>query len=74
MQAPDESSRRLAEYETLLEFGVDALRQCMLFARVDDAARRVLSAKCQQGLFGWRRDPALVKCRSRSLESLTLSP
>lgn len=26
--------------------------------RIDDAARRVLTAKCEAGLFGWSRDPA----------------
>ncbi len=29
-------------------------------ARIDDAARRVLTAKCEAGLFGWSRDPNLM--------------
>jgi beta-glucosidase len=28
--------------------------------RIDDAARRVLTAKCEAGLFGWSRDAALM--------------
>jgi beta-glucosidase len=28
--------------------------------RIDDAARRVLTAKCEAGLFGWSRDTALM--------------
>jgi beta-glucosidase len=29
-------------------------------ARIDDAASRILAVKCQAGLFGWKRDPALL--------------
>jgi beta-glucosidase len=29
--------------------------------RIDDAVRRILSVKCQAGLFDWKRDPALLK-------------
>lgn len=28
--------------------------------RIEDAARRVLTAKCEAGLFGWSRDPSLL--------------
>ncbi len=28
--------------------------------RIDDAVRRVLTVKCEAGLFGWTRDPALL--------------
>ena len=28
--------------------------------RIDDAVRRVLTVKCEAGLFGWARDPALL--------------
>src|SRR5690606_36147678 len=28
--------------------------------RIDDAARRVLTVKCEAGLFGWNRDAALL--------------
>jgi beta-glucosidase len=28
--------------------------------RIDDAVRRVLTVKCETGLFGWNRDPALL--------------
>jgi beta-glucosidase len=29
-------------------------------ARINDAATRILAVKCQAGLFGWKRDPALL--------------
>jgi beta-glucosidase len=29
-------------------------------ARINDAASRILAVKCQAGLFGWKRDPALI--------------
>jgi beta-glucosidase len=29
-------------------------------ARINDAASRILAVKCEAGLFGWKRDPALI--------------